>query len=39
MPSKHNANKVAGYLARLIKQRETEKTRKVIEAEIKEDEE
>ena len=41
MPSKHIANKVAGYIGRLIKQKETEKTKKVAEEEkeIQEDEE
>lgn len=39
MPSKRIANKVAGYIGRLIKQKEAEKTKKVVEAEITEDEE
>lgn len=39
MPSKHIANKVAGYIGRLIRQKEAEKTKKVIKEEIEEDEE
>ena len=39
MPSKRVANKVAGYIGRLIKQRDAEKAKSVIQAEIKEDEE
>jgi len=37
MPSKRIANKVAGYIGRLIRQKESERTKKVIEAEIKEE--